>query len=516
MPETKPVRSSWYHLGKVMRLFAKLVIGILLFIVLVFILIQTPPVQNFARKKIQSYLEKKLDTKVSIGKLYIGLPDIISLQNVYIEDRSKDTLLAGSKLKVNIDLFRLLSNVVEINELQLEGITAKIKRELPDTTYNFQFIVDAFTPAERKPVNTNDSSVMQVDISSILFNKVHLIYKDVVSGSDMDIDINHFTTKIDKFDPYKFVFSVPDIRLSGVKARVYQSKPIVSDVNSTSKDLSQAAEPISLNLQFKNVALQNIDLDYRNDVSSFYSKIKIGDLEMDANKVDLPNRQVDLNSLKIDKTSTALRLGNNPEARKVVQQVKQDVNSQAQMDWKLKIAKLELNGNDIQFDDDNKKKQSAGMDYAHLLAKNVNLHANDVSYNKDSIMLSIDKGSMKEKSGFVLNRLEGNILYSAKETYFRNFLLETPGTSIKRDVILNYPSLETVARDPSALKMNIDLHQSRIQVKDILVFAPQLRSQPAFSNINDTWYLNGRIREIFRTCKLKPCRQVVCRVHRLI
>jgi len=494
MPETKPVQSSWYHLGKVMRLFAKLVIGILLFIVLVFILIQTPPVQNFARKKIQSYLEKKLDTKVSIGKLYIGLPDIISLQNVYIEDRSKDTLLAGSKLKVNIDLFRLLSNVVEINELQLEGITAKIKRELPDTTYNFQFIVDAFTPAERKPVNTNDSSVMQVDISSILFNKVHLIYKDVVSGSDMDIDINHFTTKIDKFDPYKFVFSVPDIRLSGVKARVYQSKPIVSDVNTTSKDLSQAAEPISLNLQFKNVALQNIDLDYRNDVSSFYSKIKIGDLEMDASKVDLPNRQLDLNSLKIDKTSTALRLGNNPEARKVVQQVKQDVNSQAQMDWKLKIAKLELNGNDIQFDDDNKKKQSAGMDYAHLLAKNVNLHANDVSYNKDSIMLSIDKGSMKEKSGFVLNRLEGNILYSAKETYFRNFLLETPGTSIKRDVILNYPSLETVAKDPSALKMNIDLHQSRIQVKDILVFAPQLRSQPAFSNINDTWYLNGRIR----------------------
>src|SRR4030095_5852801 len=228
MPETKPVQSSWYHLGKVMRLFAKLVIGILLFIVLVFILIQTPPVQNFARKKIQSYLEKKLDTKVSIGKLYIGLPDIISLQNVYIEDRSKDTLLAGSKLKVNIDLFRLLSNVVEINELQLEGITAKIKRELPDTTYNFQFIVDAFTPAERKPVNTNDSSVMQVDISSILFNKVHLIDKHVVSGSDMYIDIIHFTTKIDKFDPYKFVFSVPDIRLSGVKARVYQSKPIVS------------------------------------------------------------------------------------------------------------------------------------------------------------------------------------------------------------------------------------------------------------------------------------------------
>src|SRR5215510_6587060 len=129
MPESKPVRSSWYHLGRVMRLFAKLVIGILVFIILVFIIIQTPPGQDFLRRKIQSYLERKLDTRVSIGKLYIGLPDIISLHDVYIEDRSKDTLLAGSKLKVNIDLFRLLRNVVEINEIQLEGITAKIKRD---------------------------------------------------------------------------------------------------------------------------------------------------------------------------------------------------------------------------------------------------------------------------------------------------------------------------------------------------------------------------------------------------
>src|ERR1700730_12870332 len=232
MTTINPPHSSWYHLKRVLRLFAKVVLAVLLLIVLVFILIQTPPVQNFARGKIETYLQHKLKTKVTIGKLYIGLPDIVSLQNVYIEDKAKDTLLAGRRLKVNIDLFRLLSNVVEINELQLEGITAKVKRILPDTVYNFQFIVDAFKPVSQKPVNTKDSSVMQVDISSILLNNVHVIYKDVVSGSDMDIDINHWTTKINKFDPYKLVFSFPQTEVNGVKARIYQSKPIVSSVNS--------------------------------------------------------------------------------------------------------------------------------------------------------------------------------------------------------------------------------------------------------------------------------------------
>jgi len=494
MPATTTPHSSWFYLRKVMRLFAKVVIAILLLIVLVFILIQTPPVQNFARKKIQTYLEKKLDTKVSIGKLYIGLPDIISLQDVYIEDRAKDTLLAGSRLKVNLDIFRLFSNVVEINELQLEGITAKIKRQLPDTTFNFQFIVDAFTPAERKPVNTNDSSVMQVDISSILLNKVHVIYKDVVSGSDMDVQINHFTSKIDKFDPYKFIFSIPETQMNGVKARIYQSKPLVSEVNTKAKDVSEAATPIDLDLRFKNVSLQNIDVDYRNDVSSFYNTLKIGQLQLEANKIDLPNRVIDIKTVVLDKTNTVVRMGNDPDAKKIKEQVAQDVASQAQMDWKVKVASLKINNNDIQFDDDNKPKQPSGMDYSHVLAKNVTLYAQDISYNKDSVMITIERGSLKEKSGFVLNRMEGDILYSSTQTYLKNFLLETPGTSVKKDIVLTYPSIESITKNPASLKMNINLQNTRVQVKDLLVFAPQLAAQPAFKNRNDVWHLNGRVR----------------------
>ena len=494
MPETNAAHGSWYHLRKVLRLFAKVVIGILLFIVLLFILIQTPPVQNFARKKIQTYLQNKLDTKVTIGKLYIGLPDIVSLQDVYIEDRSKDTLLSGSRLKVNIDIFRLFSNVVEINEIQLEGITAKVKRQLPDTTFNFQFIIDAFAPAQKKPVNPNDTSVMQVDISSILLNKVHVIYKDVVSGSDMDVSINHFTSKIDKFDPYKFIFSIPETQLNGVKARIYQSKPLVTAVNTEAQDISEAAAPIDLDLRFKNVSLQNIDLDYRNDVSQFYNTLKIGQLQLEANKIDLPNRVIDIENIVLDKTNTVVRMGNHPEAQQVKEQVAQDVSSQAKMDWKVKVASLKINDNDIQFDDDSKPSQPSGMDYAHLLAKDVTLYVEDISYSKDSLFLTIERGNLKEKSGFVLNRLQGDILYSSNQTFVKNFLLETPGTSIKRDIVVAYPSIESITKDPSSIRMNVDLRNSRIQVKDLLVFAPQLASQPAFKNRNDTWYLNGRLK----------------------
>src|SRR5687767_9994937 len=108
---------------RIVRIFLKTLVGILAFFILVIILIQTPPVQNFARKKIQSFLSNKLQTKVEIGHLYVGLPKKIILENVYIEDRQHDTLLSGGKLKVDISLFKLFDNVIEINEINLESVT---------------------------------------------------------------------------------------------------------------------------------------------------------------------------------------------------------------------------------------------------------------------------------------------------------------------------------------------------------------------------------------------------------
>ncbi|MEO8117105.1 MAG: hypothetical protein ABI653_05595, partial [Bacteroidota bacterium] len=63
--------------------------SILLLFILVLIAIQIPAVQNFARGKIVTYLEKKIQTKVEIGKLSIDFPKRIVLENIYFEDQAK-------------------------------------------------------------------------------------------------------------------------------------------------------------------------------------------------------------------------------------------------------------------------------------------------------------------------------------------------------------------------------------------------------------------------------------------
>jgi len=127
-----------------------IIASLLFLVVLIVILIQVPAVQNFVKDKAVSFIQRKIHTPVKIGHLSLGLPKLIVLEDVYFEDQHKDTLIAGDKLKVDISLFKLLSHKVEVNEINLEGITSNITRGA-DSTFNFDYIMKAFAGEQKKP-----------------------------------------------------------------------------------------------------------------------------------------------------------------------------------------------------------------------------------------------------------------------------------------------------------------------------------------------------------------------------
>ncbi|WP_419788614.1 hypothetical protein [Mucilaginibacter sp. SP1R1] len=126
-----------------------IIASVIFMVLLVVILIQIPAVQNFAKNKAVSFLQGKIHTKVQIGHISLGLPKLLVLENVYFEDQKKDTLIAGDKLKVDISLLKLLDHKVEINEINLQGITANVSRGA-DSVFNFDYIMKAFAGEQKK------------------------------------------------------------------------------------------------------------------------------------------------------------------------------------------------------------------------------------------------------------------------------------------------------------------------------------------------------------------------------
>src|SRR6188768_568895 len=412
------------------RIVAKTILFIILFILVIFLLIQTGPVQNILRVKAVAYLQKKLKTKVEVGRVYVGLPKNIILENVYIEDRQKDTLLSGGKIEANLDLLNLIfKNEMDIRSITLDNITAKIKRQLPDTVFNFQFVVDAFTTKDTT-INADTSSYF-ISIPSVVLNKIRIIYKDTISGTDAEAWLEHLDTRIDKMDYEHFYFDLPKTTIKGLTARIYQVKPLLQ-LEPAAKDMTEARQPSALKLLFEELNLENIKLDYRNDVSATYSIIDLGSANVKPNNIDLDNRVIDLQNVSLANTIAAIRFGRKEEARVVVKEVKQEAKSQVEAGWRIFASNVNLENNSLQFDNDNNPRIKYGIDYGHFKGDSVTLEANDFLLSADSISGKIKKGSFREQSGFVLNELQGEFLYANTQTFVTDLLLKTPGTELKR------------------------------------------------------------------------------------
>src|SRR6187399_2109638 len=472
------------------RIVTKTILFIILFILVIFLLIQTGPVQNILRVKAVAYLQKKLKTKVEVGRVYVDLPKNIILENVYIEDRQKDTLLSGGKIEANLDLFKLIfNNQMDIRSIALDNITAKIKRQLPDTAFNFQFVIDAFTIPD---TTTNaDTSSYFISIPSVELNKIRIIYKDTISGTDAEAWLDHLDTRIDKMDYGHFYFDVPKTNIKGLTAKIYQVKPLAK-LEPAAKDIAEAKQPAAIKLLFKELNLENIKLDYRNDVSATYSMIDLGSANVKPNNIDLDNRVIDLQNISLANTIASIRFGKKEQAKVVIKEVKQEAKSQAEAGWRIFASTVNFKDNSLQFDNDNNPRVKYGIDYAHFKGDSVTIEANDLLLSADSIAGKIKKGSFKEQSGFVLNELQGEFLYANTQTFVKDLLLKTPGTELKRYASLTYNSFNDLSNNFPHTQIDADIVNSHVQVKDILAFAPQLRSQAAFANPNAIWYINLR------------------------
>ena len=490
---SKPKRSIP---ARIARIFAIVVLSLLALVVLILLLIQTSPVQNFGRKKIVSFLEKKLDTKVAISRLSIDFPKMLVLEGIYIEDRQKDTLLAGHQLKVDIDMFKLLKSEIQVNEINLNGITAKIKRQLPDTTFNFQFIVDAFVTAPTTA--STDTSTLKIAIDKIIVDKTRLVYKDIVTGNDVDVYLNHFDTHITKFDINHIDFVVPDITVNGLRGVIKQTKPIEITAVVTHPDSTKALEaPAFLHFSNKETRLSNVDLDYTNEVSNLSSKLTVANLTILPKDIDLETSSIILDEVNVKSFNGIVSMGKsggNSADKKVLKLTDENNNEVAVvLPWKVTVNNLILDNNSLKFDDNTMPRLRRGMDFGHMDITDLTFHLKDFYFHNDTLAGQVTKGNFKEKSGFVLNTIETKFAYNDKGVLLEDLLIRTPGTEIKRKALIKYPSLAAIQKNPGLLEMDVDIADSRIQVKDILTFMPELAAQPAFRNASAYIYVDGKI-----------------------
>lgn len=471
-----------------------IIASVIFLVLLIIILIQVPAVQNFAKNKAVTFLQNKIHTKVQIAHISLGLPKLIVLEGVYFEDQKKDTLIAGDKLKVDISLFKLLSHKVEVNEIDLEGITTNINRG-PDSVFNFQYILNAFAGEQKKPVQPTDtSSTMKFSIGTINLDRINVSYKDAITGNNIKFLLGHFDTKIKDFDLDKMKFTIPKITISGIDTRIIQS-PTAATAAATPVDT--AVRPLNMTLNLGIIDISKIKVDYRS--STMATKVDLGALLVDIDKIDLKNQKVAIKSIDLKDTRAGLALAKPQTVKKAVVKAIKKLDTimaspQNQKGWAATLGRVSFNNDNIKFDNNAQSPLPKGLDFGHMDIRSLNAEITALSYDPNTISGNVNAFSFSEKSGLIINKFHTKFLYGPKNAYLNDLLVQTPQSLIQNQLQVSYPSIAALSTNPGALFINANLNGSHLCLRDVLLLMPSMATMDPFKHApNAVFKINGRV-----------------------
>jgi len=462
---------------------AATIVGLLL---LLTILIQIPSVQNYAKDRAITYLHDKIKTTVSLNRIAINFPKEVVLEGFYFEDQKKNILLSGQRLEIDVDLFKLISHELEINSISLQNVTSNISRN-KEGIFNFDYIIKAFESKE--PANPN-STPFKISVVKVNLNNVNFNFNDDFSKNNIRVKLTHFDTKFKKFDLDKMDFNIPNINLHGLKLVLNQD--VVEQIAEVSiKTVDTISKRNDFNLKLDKISLSKIDISYDNKNSKLDSGLHLGNLELAVNEIDLNKQLLDFDSFEVKNLKGNLRLGAKDKQIKTP-----DLDSTAikQTGWKVKLDDVNLQNIAFQFDDMQSKPILKGIDYSHLDLDTFNFKAEKLYYGNDTISGNIKKLTVNEKSGLQIQSLKTNFFYGPKNASLNDLYLRTPQTLLQNKIKVDYPSIASLQKNIENLALDANLKQSKIGLKDILLFAPDLqKTNPFNSNPNAVLYLNARM-----------------------
>ncbi len=136
------------------------------------LLLNHPYIQQNLSVFVSNQLSQLLGSRVSIGKIDIGMLNHVIIEELELNDRSGKELLQAARLSAKFDIFPLLSGDVSISNIQLFGFNINMEKDTPDSQPNFQFIIDTFVPKKSSPNKTAPS----LRINSLLIRRGRLSY----------------------------------------------------------------------------------------------------------------------------------------------------------------------------------------------------------------------------------------------------------------------------------------------------------------------------------------------------
>lgn len=478
MLETTSLLKLKINTPKLLRRIAITFISILVVLTLLILSLRLPAVQNFIKDRLIVYLEKKIKTPVSLKRVYIGFPNSLVMEDLYLKGQDVDTLLAVKKLDVGLHMLKLMSSTADITSVDMEGVRANVVRK-PDGKFNFDYIIDAFATNDKEE---STSKPFIISLDKIKLKDIGVTFNDQQSKNDINLYFKSFDTRVKTFDLNKNNYAVNDINLDGLKLKLKQG--IVEEVSKkVEKKVDSLNEKKPMNIGLRGIKLTNFDIDYGDENTKTFAKVLFKELSTKVNKLDLENNAYHVSNVFLSGADINANLylpaqNANPKNKKEPEASKVSPEDKA---MKLLLGKLVLNDVKATYNNTAIAPTKQGMDFNHMNFSKMNVELRSFKMENNTFAGTVNSAEIQEARGLDIQKFNTDFVYAEKEAYLKDLYLQTPKTLLRDEVILNYNSIDQLTSNLGAVKISANIKDSKIGFSDILTLVPTLRNTVPFN-----------------------------------
>src|SRR5688572_23226536 len=319
---------------KAAKIIGWITLSVIIILLLLVGLIQFPAVQNKIVQKTVAGLKQKLGTTVSLSRITIKFPKRLVIEGLYVEDQSGDTLLFAGNLSIDTDLFALLKNKIELNDVSLENWRVDISRPPAKEKFNYEFILAAFT-SEPAVVPDTTQIPWTFDVGVVSLENVLVSYRDMRLGNEIDANIGKLEVDVEELD-----LDAPHLWLNSVEFEDSKLAASFSGVSENPGDTTTAdAAGTPFGFDLEKATLRNITSTIKNVELEQVLHVDVGELDVKANKIDIVKNDIDVDMIALSNSFLSLQRTGAP-----LDSIDDNENNDQEQDtpWKLRLQSLNL------------------------------------------------------------------------------------------------------------------------------------------------------------------------------
>lgn len=309
---------------------------------------------------------------------------------------------------------------------------------------------------------------------------------------------------VDLFRLFKKEVFVNNLELENMVTHIHRKKAadlfnfqffIDSFSTGTTDSISKQGSPWIFFVQ--DIHLKNIRATFADAQTSIDTRINLGELKTKIKDFDLNKQLLNFHEVLLNNTSMQLILAQQDSNKKAPLDsinstaIKNNIQNIPETtgyftDWNIYADQLTLNNTNFQFDNNSLPKLPVGIDYRHLVVRNLSTGIRNIGVDPEGYKAEIQHMNFTESCGLDLKKLSVDAQFTGQQMEAKDLRIETATSNISVDAKLAYAPIDDLATNFGNCVTTLDLRSSVVNVNELFLFTPDLTTNIYLSKFKNS------------------------------